>query len=93
MGWHQEIIYNCKKATFLIEKKNQGGISPLQQLELRLHLMGCSVCRLYYSQSRMIDQMLRGFYTNRIRTERGLEADFKKGLQENIAKELKNIRS
>ncbi|WP_162056347.1 hypothetical protein [Pontibacter pamirensis] len=89
MKWHNNIIYNCKKATFLIDKKNLEGISPLQRIELRLHLAGCSVCRLYYSQSRRIDQMLRGFYPTRIKPENGLDEAFKKGLQENIAKEIK----
>lgn len=93
MGWHKNIIYNCKKATFLIDKKNLEGISPLQQIELRLHLMGCSVCRLYYSQSRMIDQMLRGFYTNRTKPEWGLDDESKKRMQRNIAKELKKSGS
>ena len=93
MKWHNNIIYNCKKTTFLIDKKNLEGISPLQQIELRLHLAGCSVCRLYYSQSRRLNQMLRGFYTNRMNQENSLDDEFMKGLQESIAKELKKSGS
>lgn len=93
MGWYKKTIYNCRKATFLIEKKNQEGISSLQQIEVRLHLMGCSVCRLYYSQSRLVDQMLRLFYTNPLEPGPGLEDAFKKGLQEDVAKELKKLSS
>lgn len=89
MGWYKNTVYNCKKATFLIDKKNLEGISPLQQLELRLHLLGCSVCRLYQSQSRMVDQMVCDFYTNRFKPVLGLDAGFKKGLEEAILKELK----
>jgi hypothetical protein len=93
MKWHKGIIYNCKKATFLIDKKNLDGISPLQQIELRLHLMGCYVCRLYYSQSRIIDGMLRGLHTNYNKPEWGLDEEFKRRLQRNITKELKKSGS
>jgi hypothetical protein len=93
MGWYKKTIYNCRKATFLIDKKNLEGISPLQQIELRLHLMGCSVCRLYFTQSRMIDQMVRRFYTTRITPVSGLDDDFKRRLQGNIAQELKKFGS
>ncbi len=93
MGWYKNIIYNCKKATFLVEKKNQEGISPLQQIELRLHLMGCSVCRLYYSQTLLVDQMLRRLYPNHLKPEPGLDDAFKKGLQEDITKELNKLSS
>lgn len=89
MRQYRNIFYNCKKATFLIDKRNLEGISPLQQIELRLHLLGCSVCRLYQSQSRMVDQMVRDFYTNSFKPVVGLDAGFKKGLEEEILKELK----
>ena len=93
MGWYKNIIYNCEKATFLIEKKNQEGISPLQQIELRLHLISCSVCRLYYSQTRLIDKMLPRFYPNHLKPGPGLDDAFKKGLQEDLAKEMKKLSS
>ena len=34
----KKIIYNCKQATFLIEKKMIGRITFRQHIELRIHL-------------------------------------------------------
>lgn len=55
----KDILYNCRKATFLIEKKNLTNISVREQMELKIHLAACSVCRLYQQQSGFINQMVK----------------------------------
>lgn len=90
MWWYKQVIHNCKKATLLIEKKNERRISPLEQLELGLHLIGCSVCRLYKKQSQLIDQMLGQSYKNSLEEKLTLDKDFKKRLDKIISDELKN---
>ena len=89
MWWYKQVIYNCKKATLLIEKKNEKQISPFEQLELRLHLIGCSVCRLYNKQSQLIDQMVGQSYKNSAEEKLTLDEDFKKRLDKLINEELK----
>jgi hypothetical protein len=83
----KKIIYNCKQATFLIEKKEQGGISFRQEIELRIHLMGCSMCQLYGKQSRMINSMVRQLF-KQSQTSYRLNDDFKQQLQNRIEDEL-----
>jgi hypothetical protein len=87
MGWYKKISNNCKKATFLIDKKNLEGINPLQHIELRIHLMGCSFCRLYNKQSEIINHLVWQFRQNNLPEE--LNEEFKKTLEENIALQLK----
>lgn len=54
----KKIQYNCQKATFLIEKRSMKKLGLFEQLELRIHLAGCSVCRTYQRQSILIGQMV-----------------------------------
>ncbi len=89
MGWYKKISNNCKKATFLIDKKNLEGINPLQHIELRIHLMGCSFCRLYNKQSEMINHLVWQFRRSNLPEELKLNEEFKKNLEENIALQLK----
>jgi hypothetical protein len=89
MGWYKRVINNCKKATLLIEKRNTQGISPLEQVELRLHLMSCSVCRLYNKQSQLIDKIVRQSYQNSLEANVSLDEDIKRELNKLIDNELK----
>ena len=89
MGWYSKISNNCKKATFLIDKKNLEGIRFLQQMELRVHLAGCSICRLYQKQSQVIDKMVNNIYHHNASAEFALDEGFKEFLERIISKELK----
>ncbi len=85
----KKIIYNCKKATLLIEKKQVGTLTLRERLELRIHLAGCDVCKLFQKQSIIINRMIRQLFhgaSNEIK----LGNDFKMTLQDRIEKELKN---
>ena len=84
----KKIIYNCKQATFLIEKKMIGRISFREHIELRIHLFGCSVCTLYGKQSRMIHEMVQQLFRSSQREQARLDDEFKKELQDRIEAEL-----
>lgn len=88
MGALKKIQYNCKKATFLIEKKLIGRITLREQLELRIHLFGCSVCRIYQGQTIKINEMIRQLFNNAVNKETKLDDEFKKDLQDRIEEEL-----
>jgi hypothetical protein len=83
-----KILYNCRKATFMIEKRMVKPLSFQENIELRLHLVTCGVCRLYIKQSRKIDlmvaQILKGTPPANIR----LDDDFKEELKVRIDNEL-----
>jgi hypothetical protein len=84
MSYLKRIIYNCKKATLLIEKKELGRISVREYLELRIHLFGCSFCRLYKKQSRAINEMVKELFRRSEEPTIRLDDNFKRELQEKI---------
>jgi len=88
MGYLRKIQYNCKQATFLIEKKMIRRLTFREAIELRIHLAGCSVCVLYGKQSRVINQMVQELFRSSIKPEIRLDDNFKKELQDRIEEEL-----
>ena len=90
MNHLKKVIYNCKQATLLIEKKQLTKLSFRESIELRIHLGGCSMCKLYNKQSHMISTMvLRLYHDSMLRTsEAKLDEAFKKDLQDRIENEL-----
>jgi hypothetical protein len=88
MSYLKKIIYNCKKATFLIDKKEMGTISLREHIELRIHLIGCSFCRIYGKQSQAINKMVRELFQSAMQSGTKLDDSFKKDLQEKIEEEL-----
>ena len=88
MGPLKKIQYNCEKATFLIEKKLISKITFREQIQLRIHLLGCSVCRIYQKQTGKINEMVRQLFHNAENADIHLDENFKKDLQDRIEEEL-----
>jgi hypothetical protein len=84
----KKIIYNCKQATFLIEKKSIKKLSFRETVELRIHLYGCSFCRLFSKQSKVINEMVQELFRDSMQSNIRLDDDFKKELQDRIEDEL-----
>ncbi|MBE5318573.1 zf-HC2 domain-containing protein [Pedobacter sp. MR2016-19] len=80
----KNIIYNCKQATFLIEKRIAGKITAAEKLQLHVHLKGCSVCKIYQQQSILINKVFVGFENSDFK----LDETFKKTLKDKIEKEI-----
>lgn len=83
-GALSNIIYNCKQATFLIEKRIAGKITAAETLQLHIHLAGCSVCKIYQQQSILINKVFEGIEN----TDFKLDEAFKKTLIVKIKKEI-----
>jgi hypothetical protein len=84
----KKIIYNCKRATFLIEKKLIDRLTLRETIELRIHLVGCSICRVFDKQSRMINTMVQHFFHSSNDPDVHLDDSFKQELQHRIEEEL-----
>lgn len=84
----KKIIYNCKQATFLIEKRQIISLTIRERIELRIHLAGCSVCTLFQKQSIVINRMVKDLIRSADHTTITLDEDYKKELQEQIDKEM-----
>jgi len=88
MNGLKSVIYNCRKATFLIDKRMNGKISFRESIELRVHLIGCDVCSLYVKQSEKINEMIKALLKAPAATEIRLDDNFKKELQVQIDDQL-----
>jgi hypothetical protein len=88
MGRIRDIQYDCRKATFLIEKRMIGRITFRETIELRIHLAGCSVCRLFEKQSRIINAMVKKLFIDTGNNKITLDDDYKQGLHARIEEEL-----
>lgn len=90
MNEFKKIQYNCKKATLLIEKKAFTKITFREEIELCIHLMGCSVCVLYKKQSTTINNMMLQLFKsgNDTTDVHQLDELYKKQLQDKIEQQL-----
>jgi hypothetical protein len=84
MGVIKKIQYNCRHATYLIEKRQHTALTLKERLHLVIHLSGCSVCRLFQRQSRMISRLMRGLFHTASMQDKKLDDDFKREMQERI---------
>ncbi|WP_114941642.1 hypothetical protein [Mucilaginibacter endophyticus] len=83
-----KIAYNCKKATYLIEKQDIGEITLREKLELKIHLAGCRVCRVFQQQSATINRMIRNMLHRPVDENIKLDDKFKNELQHLIDEQL-----
>jgi len=77
------MVDNCKKATFLIEKRQTGKITLKESLELEFHLKGCEMCNTFMKQSVLINQFVKRLFLPG-KTELKLDNGFKEQLQKQI---------
>ncbi len=80
----KQISYDCKHATFLIEKKLIGKLTLKEQFALKFHLAGCSVCRIFLKQSMTINRMVKSLFNGNEPGDITLDDHFKQNLQERI---------
>ena len=89
MGPIKKIQYDCRHATYLIEKRQHTSLTIRERIELYIHLSGCSVCRLFQQQSRWINSMIRGLFHSAEGQENKLDDEYKRRLQDKINERLK----
>jgi len=85
----EKIAYNCRKATFLIEKKQEEELTAREKMELKLHLAGCYICRVYEQQSMLINDLVKNLFNGDKPTGIKLDDDYKAQLQKKITEKIK----
>ena len=56
-GMNAVMLY-CDRATFLATKNEVEPLGCIQQMQVKLHLMGCKFCRAFSEQSKIISKEL-----------------------------------
>ena len=85
----EKIAYNCRKATFLIEKKQEEELTAQEKMELKLHLAGCYICRVYEQQSLLINDLVKNLFNGSKAIGIRLDDDYKAQLQKKITEKIK----
>jgi len=85
MSTLKKIIYNCRQATLLLDKREFVKLTFREAIELRIHLYKCGVCKLYGQQTHIINNMVQHLFKNQ---QYRLDDSFKQELQERIDEEL-----
>lgn len=88
----EKIAYNCRKATLLIEKKQGMELTAREKMELKLHLAGCYICRVYEQQSILINGMMAKLFKESAQDVK-LDTTFKEHLKERINEKLTDNHS
>jgi hypothetical protein len=52
----KKTLYNCKEATLLSLKRDEGRISVLERVKLAYHLMHCTPCRRFIGQWQLLEK-------------------------------------
>lgn len=86
----QKIQYNCRKATFLIEKQLIGHITVREKMELQIHLVTCAICKTFQQQSLVINSMVKNLFNVSPGVGFRLDEKFKKDLQKRINEKIDN---
>jgi hypothetical protein len=89
MSWMKENKNDCKKATFLIEKQQETTLSFVEKTKLKLHLYGCSWCRIYEQQSEKMNSAIANLFHYPSAKAKVMEESYKNKLKNLIIDKLK----
>ena len=85
-----KVMLSCDAATYLITRSEYGKISPLEKMQLTMHLAGCKYCRRFAEQSKYISAQLNKIKkTDNVRVF--LSPEQKKKLKKAIDNQAGNI--
>lgn len=59
-GLMNKLFLSCRQVTELVEKKQLVGLSGIENMRLRLHVIMCRACKSYERQSLLIEKVLKG---------------------------------
>lgn len=84
-----QLVDNCRKATFLIEKQQTGKITLKEKIELEFHLKGCEICTIFAKQSAAINQFVKKIFhpeKNKLKLDDGFKEQLRKQIDEKLDK-------
>lgn len=84
---------SCREASALVEKQRDRKLGYSERLGLWLHLGYCSVCAMFFEQSKLLDRSARS-YAEKVNTEQKafpLKPEQKAGLQASFDAELEKL--
>ena len=59
------LMFSCKKATELIEKRLVTRLSSIEKIQLKMHTVMCKRCTSYEKQSEIIEKSLKDIHQHK----------------------------
>jgi hypothetical protein len=88
MNLLETFIISCKQATYLHTKKSEDKLSFAEKTGLNLHLLFCSICRLFFTQIDELEKHAHNCsHTDRVNAT--LDTAIKEKMQLALADEMK----
>lgn len=78
------VFLTCKKATELVEKRVINKLSPIQFIQLKLHLALCDACIVYEKFSKKMDNILAVMLKNKRITDAQPNEELKQKIKNKI---------
>lgn len=83
---------NCKRATYLIEKKVNVRLPVREWLEMQAHLAICPLCTLYKEQSKILQRAIASIFQRRSQTTIAMDRHVKEALEKLVNDKLNDSR-
>ena len=80
---------NCKKATYLTTKQQEGAISFVEGVQLKFHVLFCKYCSLFKTQTDFLDKNIANIKSTESTTSQ-LDDSFKKQMEEKLKQQIKD---
>ncbi|MEY5048265.1 MAG: hypothetical protein RLZZ175_1624 [Bacteroidota bacterium] len=64
MGIVNKILLTCKKASFLVSKKQETKLSFLEHIQLKMHLSVCDMCTKFKIQTDQLSHFIKKHHQN-----------------------------
>ncbi len=88
MNLFEALKMTCKDACYLHEKKKEGKLSFTEMLGLKLHLLYCGLCRMFFKQLNELEKHTQRF-SHSEKTIASLDASSKEKMKQSFQHELK----
>lgn len=88
MHLFEALKMTCKDASYLHGKKKEGNLSFTEMLGLKIHLLYCSLCRLFFKQLDELEKQTHRFSQSE-KTIASLDSSSKEKMKQAVEQELK----
>lgn len=88
MSLKNKILLTCKDATLLICKQQEDAASFKEKIQLKIHLLVCKFCSLFFKQSNQLHEHLKTTHKEEELLILALDEQTKIALQEKINNKL-----
>ncbi|MCX6199372.1 MAG: hypothetical protein NTY88_09150 [Bacteroidetes bacterium] len=88
MNLFEALKMTCKDASYLHEKKKEGNLSFTEMIGLKLHLLYCGLCRMFFKQLDELEKHTQRFAQSE-KTIASLDATSKEKMKKAFEQQLK----